>query len=107
MLKRLLFCVPSAGLLTRLSAAVRRHRRPPVNVEHLERRLLLTPVTITEFSNGITPGSALSDIAAGPDGNLWFTEHAGNRIGRITPTGTVTQFSTGLTANSGPNGITS
>ena len=32
-------------------------------------------------------------IAAGPDGNLWFTEAAtGNRIGRITPTGTITEY---------------
>jgi virginiamycin B lyase len=24
-------------------------------------------------------------ITAGPDGNLWFTEQVGNKIGRITP----------------------
>src|SRR5207244_1235588 len=37
-------------------------------------------------------------IAAGPDGNLWFTEFNGNQIGRISPSGTVTEFSlpTGL-----------
>jgi DNA-binding beta-propeller fold protein YncE len=29
-------------------------------------------------------------IAAGPDGNLWFTERNGNRIGRITPGGRIT-----------------
>jgi len=28
----------------------------------------------------------------GPDGNLWFTEEAGNNIGQITPTGVVTEF---------------
>ena len=39
-------------------------------------------------------------IAAGPDGNLWFTEFDGNRIGRITPTGAVTEFSAGMTAAS-------
>ena len=43
---------------------------------------------ITEFSAGITAGSSPSGIAAGPDGNLWFTESDGNRIGRITPAGT-------------------
>jgi streptogramin lyase len=31
-------------------------------------------------------------IAAGPDGNLWFTETAANQIGRITPSGTITEF---------------
>lgn len=37
---------------------------------------------VTEFSAGIS-GSPLL-ITAGPDGNLWFTEQGGNRIGRIT-----------------------
>src|SRR5512139_421740 len=32
-------------------------------------------------------------IAAGPDGNLWFTEQMGNRIGRITPAGVIAEFS--------------
>ena len=32
-------------------------------------------------------------ITAGPDGNLWFTEGDGDRIGRITPAGVVTEFS--------------
>src|SRR5439155_22959567 len=37
-------------------------------------------------------GSSPQGITAGPDGNLWFTEFDGNRIGRITPGGTITQF---------------
>ncbi len=37
-------------------------------------------------------GSAPAGIAARPDENLWFTEFAGNRIGRITPGGAVTEF---------------
>ena len=35
------------------------------------------------------------DILAGPDGNLWFTEQAGVKIGRITPKGKVTDFPIG------------
>lgn len=31
-------------------------------------------------------------IAAGTNGNLWFTEKDANKIGRITPTGTITEF---------------
>lgn len=31
-------------------------------------------------------------ITAGPDGNLWFTEEAGNKIGRITTGGAITEF---------------
>src|SRR5207249_4859201 len=34
----------------------------------------------------------LIGITAGPDGNLWFTESGADRIGRITPTGTITEF---------------
>jgi streptogramin lyase len=31
-------------------------------------------------------------ITAGPDGNLWFTEWNGNKIGKITPAGTITEY---------------
>ena len=58
---------------------------------------------VTEFTGGVTPGfsanSVPEGIAAGPDGNLWFTEfnaHAlgagPGRIARITPAGAVTEF---------------
>ena len=70
------------------------------------------PNTITEFSAGISAGAYPFGITAGPDGNLWFTEYSdrGNRIGRITPAGVVTEFNlpsslaepTGITA--GPDG---
>ena len=42
-------------------------------------------------------------IAAGPDGNLWFTEYGGGvgKIGRITTTGAITEYAT-PTALSGP-----
>src|SRR6266542_683651 len=63
--------------------------------------------TITEFSAGISPGAGPLGITAGPDGNLWFTENYGNRIGRITPLGVVTEFSGGLESfdiTAGPDG---
>ena len=43
-------------------------------------------------------------IASGPDGALWFTESTGNRIGRITTNGDVSEFPI-PTANSQPEGI--
>src|SRR5262245_23639811 len=43
-------------------------------------------------------------IAAGPDGNLWFTEVTGHKIGRITVAGVVTEFPL-PTPNSAPTGI--
>jgi streptogramin lyase len=45
-------------------------------------------------------------IAAGPDGNVWFTEDGGNSIGRMTPAGVVTEFPL-PTASSFPSDIAS
>jgi streptogramin lyase len=55
---------------------------------------------ITEFSLPAT--SVPGTLAAGPDGNVWFVDRVatGSLIGRITPTGTITEFGTGLTAAS-------
>ena len=45
----------------------------------------------------LNAGSLPLGIAAGPDGNLWFTDQGTTEaIGRITPPGTITEFSTGL-----------
>jgi virginiamycin B lyase len=38
------------------------------------------------------PNSAPRIIALGADGNMWFSEHSGNRMGRITPEGVITSF---------------
>src|SRR5205823_4948701 len=46
---------------------------------------------LTEFPVRTT-NSGLDSITAGPDGNLWFTEHDANKIGRITSSGDVTEF---------------
>jgi streptogramin lyase len=62
---------------------------------------------IQEFPVTVHPGSDPLGITGGPDGNLWFTDggmtHA---IGRITPSGTVTEFTQGLTSNGFPSDIT-
>jgi streptogramin lyase len=39
-----------------------------------------------------TPDSQMLGITAGPDGNVWFTEQLGKKIGRITPAGVITEF---------------
>ena len=46
---------------------------------------------VTEFPIP-TPGASPVGIAAGPDGNLWFTDFLYDRIGRITPAGVVSTF---------------
>ncbi len=62
--------------------------------------------TVTEYTIP-TANSQPTAITAGPNGNLWFTETGANKIGEINPaTGTITEFSTGLTASSGLAGIT-
>ncbi len=51
-----------------------------------------------------TPNVGPQDVAAGADGNLWFTEGSANQIGRVTPAGAVTVFP--LPLSSAPHGIT-
>src|SRR5260221_3858757 len=51
-----------------------------------------------------TTGALTLNIAAGPDGALWFAEFGTNKIGRITTAGVVTEF-TVPTAGSSPQGI--
>ena len=60
----------------------------------------------------------LGEVAAGPDGNIWFTESfyptqgsltngtAPGGVGMITPDGAVTQFSAGISPGSRPGDIT-
>lgn len=51
-----------------------------------------------EFTTGITvvaPYYVVS-MVAGPDGNMWFTEDSKNTVGRITNSGSVTEFVTGI-----------
>jgi streptogramin lyase len=56
------------------------------------------------------PGLALFGIAAGPDGNLWFTEAYADGVGKITPKGVITTYSLinvpGTQGNAEPIGIT-
>src|SRR5215470_13726277 len=59
---------------------------------------------ITEFPVP-TAASMPFFIIDGPDGNLWFTEQQGNKIGRVTMAGQITEFSI-PTANSNPQYIT-
>jgi streptogramin lyase len=65
----------------------------------------ITPAgTVTEFS--LVPNDDPSaKITAGPDGNLWFTQFNDDRVGRISPDGTITLFTQGITAGGSPSGI--
>ena len=74
------------------------------------------------FVGQITPSGSLSEfdtgggllnfplgIAAGPDGNVWFTVNHPSQVGRITPAGVVTMFDVSGASNlagiaAGPDG---
>ena len=51
-------------------------------------------------------GLSPQGIAAGPDGDLWFTEDLGRKIGRITPTGEIAVYPLPTTYDRVPVGIT-
>ena len=52
----------------------------------------VAPPPIVEFAVP-TSNSGPGSITAGPDGNLWFTEKTGNKIGRISASGSFPTFS--------------
>jgi streptogramin lyase len=63
---------------------------------------LTNPCSAAPSGGTCEPGG----ITAGPDGNLWFTEENGNRLGRITPGGAITEFTAGLSSGAKPVEIT-
>ncbi len=59
--------------------------------------------TISEYNLSLNSGAQC--ITKGPDGNLWFTQSSGNKIGKISTAGIITEYS--LPAGSSyPRGIT-
>lgn len=59
--------------------------------DHAVWRYEISSGTFTEFKLP-TPNSFPGDITTGSDGNMWFTEQAVGRLGRITPSGVITEF---------------
>ena len=47
---------------------------------------------ITTFPVPGSVGANLNGLSLGPDGNMWFTDTGKNRIGVITPSGTITEY---------------
>lgn len=48
---------------------------------------------IDQFSTGADPEWGIWDIAAGPTGEVWFTNRGADAIGRVTPQGQIMEFS--------------
>jgi streptogramin lyase len=60
--------------------------------------------TATQNNEFALPGGGeVRSVAKGPDGNIWFTNGSTNKIGKTTPSGTITEYS--LPVNSKPQGI--
>jgi virginiamycin B lyase len=58
-----------------------------------------------EFTAGLNAGAQPYSIVAGPDGNMWFSDEAGS-IGRVTPSGTITEFRSSRMVVASPSGLT-
>src|SRR5207253_1157553 len=63
---------------------------------------ITTAGVATQYPTG--SGGFLPGMTLGADGNLWFVEGSANQIGRMTPTGTLTEFSM-PTSNAGVAGL--
>jgi uncharacterized repeat protein (TIGR01451 family) len=67
----------------------------------------ITPDGTTIYYSIPTSGSFPQGIASGPDGNLWFTEQSAGKVGKITQSGAITEYSTGgfpTSITAGPDG---
>src|SRR6187200_2225166 len=55
---------------------------------------------VDEFDEGLVHYSSPSEFVAGPEGDLWFADDGsalgGSAIGKISPDGVITRFTTGL-----------
>jgi streptogramin lyase len=91
----------AAGSPLTWAAPVRIVHQPPFTSTNLNGMSTIAG-TITEFPIP-NSNSSLTDIAKGPDGNLWFTGLISGKVGRITTGGASTEFP--IPSAGGPNGI--
>jgi virginiamycin B lyase len=91
------------GLKTTRPAPRPKPARTRPTLECLEGRWL--PSTITELPVLPTANSAPTGITSAPDGSLWFTERSANQLGRLSPSGVLTEYPV-PTASSAPEQIT-
>ena len=85
---------PRVALSTVLSVALLAVGAPPA-----------AAVTVTEVKAGLAASPDLGAPAPGPDGNVWFTDSGA--VGRITPTGVITEYRQGIPSGDTPaNSIT-
>lgn len=78
-------------------------KRAQLGFEGLEDRCV--PASITELSPLPTASAAPMGITKAFDGSVWFTERSANKLGRLSPTGVLTEYAV-PTASSAPEHIT-
>jgi len=61
--------------------------------------------TFTEFTDGLPRDAKPYSIAAGPDGNMWFSDWRGVVVGKITPQGLITEYAASGHAHRHAKGI--
>jgi len=66
---------------------------------HIIFKINMQGVVVDKFDLQKSPPSAIVDMVARPDGSVWYTALAssGDRIGKITRTGDVTEYTEGIT----------
>src|SRR5437899_678671 len=90
MMEKLFGCMRTRISPKRKKAAWQKTKRFVPLLELLEERWV---PSITEYNvPDHTGGHGLSGITAGPDSNLWFTDWANGEIGKITISGTATEW---------------
>jgi streptogramin lyase len=67
--------------------------------EHYGNKIGKMTTTGSSVTYSPAAGAEPRRITSGPDGNLWFTENA-HKIGKITPSGKITEYNAGLTETS-------
>ncbi len=90
------------GLLLGAAACSVPNQSPMTTIENGAAKAATLP-TFTVFTAGTTPGLPVTavprDIAAGPNGTVWFTDLTTPAIGSISPKLAITEYAAGL-----PNG---
>jgi len=88
---KLLRMFPLLAVFFMLLVAIQANATPGSSTPHKSRPRGHGPARITEYRIPTSEADAFF-IAAGPDGNLWFTEDHSKKIGKITPNGSITEY---------------
>lgn len=78
---------------------------PEVGVSFATRQGAITRINVDGTVSTTPGGSVLQRLAVGADGNIWFTDTANESIGRLTPAGVVTNYTSRAIGRYTPAGV--